>query len=59
MISDAIEAARQDLMIRELIERADMREMCLRVLCAFSGDVPPALVPDPGPARQDAGAGKR
>jgi hypothetical protein len=37
-------AARQDLLLRDLLEWAELREMCLRVLCAFSDDEPlPAL----------------
>jgi hypothetical protein len=37
MISDAIAAARQDLLLRDLLERAELREMCLQVLTALSG----------------------
>jgi hypothetical protein len=40
MITRAITAGRQDLILRELIERAELREMCLQVLQARSGGDP-------------------
>jgi hypothetical protein len=53
--------ARQDLVIRGLLERADLREMCLQALTALSGQdrgcaVPPPVLrvvrdSDPGAAR--------
>jgi hypothetical protein len=33
------QALKTELILRELIKRAELREMCLRVLTAFSDDV--------------------
>jgi hypothetical protein len=37
MTTRAIAEARRDLILRELLERAELREMCLRVLTERSG----------------------
>jgi hypothetical protein len=37
MIAQAVTEARHELLIRELLERAALREMCLRALTADSG----------------------
>lgn len=47
MITQAIAEARRDLILRELLERAELREMCLRALTERSGrdssETPPAM----------------
>ena len=37
MIADTIVAARQDRLLRDLLERAELHEMCLQVPTALSG----------------------
>ena len=43
-LTEAAQALKTELILRELIEWADLREMCLRVLTALPGDVPPAAL---------------
>lgn len=47
MISQSVTEARHELLIRELLERAALREMCLRALTERSGrdssETPPAM----------------
>ena len=40
MIAQTVLAARQELILRELLERAELREMFLRALGAFPDDAP-------------------
>jgi hypothetical protein len=56
MIRQAVAAAREDMVIRELLERAELREMCLKALAAWTrpaepaSPLPAAPVPDPDAA---------
>ena len=45
MIRQAITAAREDTLIRELLERAELREMCLQALRAQAGHPESAPAP--------------
>ncbi len=45
MIRQAIAAAREDMLIRELLQRAELREMCLQALRGQAG--PPESAPAP------------
>jgi hypothetical protein len=56
MITQAAAAARQDLILRELLERPELREICLQVLAQLGQDrrqaIPLPVVRDGDPGAE-------